>query len=265
MPHKRVRFGEDSWLAVETSVWDIWYTPVNRKQFHETGLNIYIGRKDRELAAEVLSASAAAVGAWLNSVVPGAGTGLGAICGYLAGLVPRLGAYLALDANGGLDIHIAPHGFQCGALPAADPNVWTVGAWEPIRQCLEQLPQPKAPRGPDANLDGEAARLFTGSGQVEVRAYGDRLGTIVLDLEEESLDGVCPKCQGNRKVDCPRCSGAGVIECRRCKGTAYITDPATGRDVRCPQCGGDGSETCYMENGARQVDCWFCGGDGRYP
>lgn len=266
MSQKRAKFGRDSWVAMETSVWDIWYTPVNRQQFHETGLNIYIGRNDREFAADVLSGSAAAVGTWLGSVVPGVGTAIGGVCGYLAALIPRLGAYLAVDASGGLDIHIAPHGFQCGALPAADPNVWTIGAWGPIRHYLEQLPQPKAPRSPDSSLDSEVAELFSGSGQVEVRAYGDRLGTIVLDLGEESLDGVCPKCHGNKKVDCPRCQGTGTIVCRRCNGTNYVIDPATGlNNLNCPQCGGYGEEKCYIESGAKQVDCWFCGGDGRYP
>jgi hypothetical protein len=144
MPSQKVQFGHGSWSEIERSVWDIWYG-VSKKTYEESGLHIYITKQDVEILNKTFKAGAIAWGAIAGSVTaPGPGTAAGAVAGGAMGALASLGqdilSYLATDERGAYDIHIAPHGFQCSSLPAADPNVWTVGLWAPVRDWLEHLP-----------------------------------------------------------------------------------------------------------------------------
>jgi hypothetical protein len=127
----QLTFGRGSNVVAEVSSWEMWYPwpPFHQVYENEPGLWFHLSPAD---ASDIVSAISSAVG-----------TAAGALGGPLAAflaVVPQLLGHLVQNPDGSMDIHVAPHGFQVGNAPAADPNAWINGAWAPVAAALWHLP-----------------------------------------------------------------------------------------------------------------------------
>jgi hypothetical protein len=115
----------------ERSTWDMWYPwpPFHLVYENEPGLALHLTPQECQDIVTAVSAAFSGVGAAVANVL-----------GAFAGVIPIILSHLVLNGDGSMDVHIAPHGFLVGNLPAADPNVWVDGVWAPVAAALWQLP-----------------------------------------------------------------------------------------------------------------------------
>jgi hypothetical protein len=125
-----INFGNGSSAQTERSSWEIYYPwlPFHQTYDNEPGVFFHLSPQDTNDIVRVISGAMAGVGAAIANVF-----------GAFAGVLPIIIAHLVKNNDGSITIHIAPHGFQVGNLPAADPNVWVNGAWVPVTVALQQL------------------------------------------------------------------------------------------------------------------------------
>ncbi|MCX5892468.1 MAG: hypothetical protein NTW80_05755, partial [Deltaproteobacteria bacterium] len=123
-------------VEIERSTWEMSYPwpPFHQVYQHEPGLHLRLSPQECDDIVKTISIA-----------MSGAGLAVANVLGAFAGVLPLILSTLVRDDDGGLDIHLAPHGFQAGKLPAADPNVWINCAWLPVAAFLRQLPTHKLP------------------------------------------------------------------------------------------------------------------------
>lgn len=155
----QVPFGNGSWAQPQRFTWVMYYPwpPFQATYTNEPGLLIHLSPQDTGSIQGAISAGAAAAG----NVVPGIGLALSAF----AGVVGNVLTHLVSNPDGSMDIRMSAHGFDVGNAPAADPNVWLLGAWAPVAAALNQLGYVTVPKSgsefpvPHPNLTSKGSLL----------------------------------------------------------------------------------------------------------
>lgn len=126
----KIDFGHGSSAQTEKSSWEMVYPwpPFHRTYDNEPGLLIHLSAQD---VGDIVST--------LRKALSGVSAAVANALGAFAVVVPAIVSHLVKNDDGSITVRIAPHGFQVGNLPAADPNVWVNGAWKPVKAALWQL------------------------------------------------------------------------------------------------------------------------------
>jgi hypothetical protein len=161
------KLGRDSFVNIERSTWSITYPTLKPPflytvNYTENGLLLHLAKSDMDMGQQnierVLKLFGTSVGGVMGAIgtiaLPGGGTiagitagaALGSTMSELASIVVSIAKYLAVDGQGNMDLHMSPHGFQCGSNFAGDPNIFLGPLWRPIYGTLQKL-QPQKGSG----------------------------------------------------------------------------------------------------------------------
>jgi hypothetical protein len=252
------KLGRASFVDIERSTWSITY-PTFRPPFvytiayTENGLWLHLAKADIDQAHQsldrMLKAFGTSVGALGGAagtiVVPGGGTLAGIAAGSavgraiaeLADILLELAKYLATDEQGAFDIHMSPHGFQCGNNFAGDPNIFLGPLWRPIFATLGKLQPQKAPgsfgargAGPSMNAAKvDTSKPMSGSRKAETSpAKPDQAHSV----ETEGGDEAKPRAGAKKGKTPAKEPAAAFVSAATKPGAAKLVslaEPVTGK------------------------------------
>jgi hypothetical protein len=158
------KLGRGSLVEIERSTWSITYPTLKppfiyTMKYTENGLHLHLAKSDIDQGQQSLDrvlnmfgTSLGAAGGYAGTIaLPGGGTIAGALAGSalgktlaeLASIVVEIAKFLATDDQGNMEIHMSPHGFQCGNNFAGDPNIFLGPLWKPVYAAMGKLQPPK--------------------------------------------------------------------------------------------------------------------------